>query len=141
MAYQMLLVEDDAQIREVITDYFQEEEQYQVTACADGGEGLDAFFEQEFDIVLLDVMLPDMNGFSICYQMRQDSQVPIIFLTARGLEEDRLYGYQLDCDDYIVKPFSLPELYAKIQVLLKRAKNLSASVHIWEWSYTQNNIN
>ena len=66
-----------------------------------------------------------MNGFSICYQMRQDSQVPIIFLTARGLEEDRLYGYQLGCDDYIVKPFSLPELYAKVQVLLKRVKNLS----------------
>lgn len=126
MAYQILLVEDDVQIREVITDYFQKGEQYQVTACADGEEGLAAFFEREFDMVLLDVMLPDMDGFSICYQMRQDSQVPIIFLTARGLEEDRLYGYQLGCDDYIVKPFSLPELYAKVQVLLKRVKNLSA---------------
>lgn len=125
MAYQMLLVEDDPQIREVIIDYFQKEEQYQVTACVNGEEGLAVFFEREFDIVLLDVMLPDMNGFSICYQMRQDSQVPIIFLTARGLEEDRLYGYQLGCDDYIVKPFSLPELYAKVQVLLKRVKNLS----------------
>ena len=126
MAYHILLVEDDAQIREVIEDYFtaKSEGEIQLHIAKDGQEGLTAVYEQEFDLCLLDVMLPGVNGFEICRSLRQSSIVPIIFLTARGREEDVLYGYHLGCDDYIVKPFSLAELYAKVQALIKRAKGM-----------------
>lgn len=128
MAYHILLVEDDAQIREVIEDYFtaKSEGEIQLHIAKDGQEGLTAVYEQEFDLCLLDVMLPGVNGFEICRSLRQSSIVPIIFLTARGREEDVLYGYHLGCDDYIVKPFSLAELYAKVQALIKRAKGMVA---------------
>ncbi len=126
MAYHILLVEDDAQIREVIEDYFtaKSEGEIQLHIAKDGQEGLTAVYEQEFDLCLLDVMLPGINGFEICRSLRQSSIVPIIFLTARGREEDVLYGYHLGCDNYIVKPFSLAELYAKVQALIKRAKGM-----------------
>ena len=128
MAYHILLVEDDAQIREVIEDYFTAKSEVDVLLhiAKDGQEGLTAVYEQEFDLCLLDVMLPGVNGFEICRSLRQSSIVPIIFLTARGREEDVLYGYHLGCDDYIVKPFSLAELYAKVQALIKRAKGMVA---------------
>ncbi|MBQ6695619.1 MAG: response regulator transcription factor [Lachnospiraceae bacterium] len=132
MAYHILLVEDDAQIREVIEDYFtaKSEGEIQLHIAKDGQEGLTAVYELEFDLCLLDVMLPGVNGFEICRSLRQSSVVPIIFLTARGREEDVLYGYHLGCDDYIVKPFSLAELYAKVQALIKRAKGMVASAEM-----------
>ena len=132
MAYHILLVEDDAQIREVIEDYFtaKSEGEIQLHIAKDGQEGLTAVYEQEFDLCLLDVMLPGVNGFEICRSLRQSSIVPIIFLTARGREEDVLYGYHLGCDDYIVKPFSLAELYAKVQALIKRAKGMVVSAEM-----------
>lgn len=128
MAYQVLLVEDDAQIREVIEDFFDAKGQGEIELhiAKDGTEGLAAVYEQEYDLCLLDVMLPGTNGFEICRAIRENSIVPIIFLTARGGEEDVLYGYQLGCDDYMVKPFSLAELYAKCQALIKRAKGMIA---------------
>ncbi len=128
MAYHILLVEDDAQIREVIEDFFtaKSEGEIQLYIAKDGTEGLAAAYEREFDLCLLDIMLPGANGFEICRAIRQSSIVPIIFLTARGREEDVLYGYHLGCDDYIVKPFSLAELYAKVLALIKRAKGMVA---------------
>ena len=84
-------------------------------------------YEHEFDLCMLDVMLPGVDGFEICRSIRQKSIVPIIFLTARNQEEDVLYGYHLGCDDYLVKPFSLAQLYAKTQALLKRAKGMVVS--------------
>lgn len=126
MAYQVLLVEDDKQIREILSDYFSEKGKgkIELTAAQDGEEGLERFYETEFDLVLLDIMMPGMDGFELCRQIRRQSIVPIIFLTARGREEDILYGYDLGCDDYVVKPFSLAELYAKTNALLKRAKGM-----------------
>lgn len=128
MAYQILLVEDDSQIREVICDYFQakSEGEMVIHAYDNGDDALEAVYEKEFDLCILDVMLPGADGFEICRTVREDSIVPIMFITARGREEDVLYGYQLGCDDYVVKPFSLAEFYAKTQALLKRAKGMVA---------------
>lgn len=127
--FHILLVEDDAQIREVIEDYFAAKSngEIQIHAAADGHAGLAAVYEREFDLCMLDVMLPGESGFEICRIIRRQSIVPIMFLTARNQEEDVLYGYQLGCDDYLVKPFSLAELYAKTLALLKRAKGMVAS--------------
>lgn len=126
MKYSILLVEDDIQIREVITDYFTEKSGGEVSihiAC-DGTEGLNCIYEKEYDLVMLDVMMPGMDGFGLCREIRKRSIAPIVFITARSREEDILYGYDIGCDDYIVKPFSLTELYAKTQALIKRAKGM-----------------
>ncbi len=130
--YNILLVEDDAQIREVIEDFFTGKSNGEISihSACDGTAGLVAASEQEFDLIMLDIMLPGASGFEICRAVRQKSIVPIIFITARGLEQDILYGYDLGCDDYIVKPFSLAELYAKTNALLKRAKGLIGSPEI-----------
>lgn len=127
--YHILLVEDDADIREVIFDYFSEKsnQNIRIYIAKDGEEGLAMIYEHEYDLVLLDIMLPGVDGFEICRAIRKNSIVPVIFITARGREEDILYGYALGCDDYIVKPFSLAELFAKTQALLKRAKGLVCS--------------
>lgn len=117
-------MEDDEQIREVITEYFSRKDEIRISVAKDGEEGLDCIYETEYDLILLDVMMPGLDGFSLCREIRKTSIVPIIFLTARGQEEDVLYGYDLGCDDYIVKPFSLAELYAKTKALLNRSKGL-----------------
>lgn len=124
MAYKLLLVEDDAEIREIITDYFVEKSggTYNIDSAETGGEVQEKYFENEYDAVLLDVMLPGVDGFTICRELRRNSDVPIVFITARHNENDRLHGYNLGCDDYISKPFSLAELYAKITALIRRAK-------------------
>lgn len=122
--YNILLVEDDAQIREVITEYFNGKNEMKITVAKDGQEGLERVYEKEYDLLLLDVMMPGLDGFQLCKEVRKESIVPVIFLTARGREEDVLYGYDLGCDDYIVKPFSLAELYAKTKALLNRSKGL-----------------
>ena len=109
MSYNILLVEDETGIAEGIMDYMKESE-ITFTWAADGDEALALVYEHEYDLALLDVMLPGADGFEICRAIRAKSYVPIIFLTARGREEDRLYGYDLGCDDYVVKPFSMAEL-------------------------------
>lgn len=125
----ILLVEDDAQIQEVIHDYFLAKSagRIQLDCVGDGMKGELLAGEQDYDLVLLDIMLPGMDGFSLCRSIRRHSMVPIIFLTARGQEEDKLYGYSLGCDDYMVKPFSIAELFAKTQALLKRAKGMQGT--------------
>lgn len=128
MAYRILLVEDDEQIREVITDYFSSKDSViTVETASDGDEGLELIGSNEYDLIMLDVMLPGTDGFSLCRYIRANSSVPVLFLTARGREEDKLYGYDLGCDDYIVKPFSLAELYAKTNAMLKRSKGMTVS--------------
>lgn len=125
-AVRILLVEDDVQIREVIADYFLAKGAGSIVLdCAkDGIEGEILTRQRDYDLVLLDIMLPGMDGFSLCRSIRRQATVPIIFLTARGQEEDRLYGYSLGCDDYVVKPFSIAELFAKTQALLKRSRGM-----------------
>lgn len=126
MAFNMLIVEDDSQIREVIEDYFTDKSEgaVSIVSAANGNDALDLIAEKEFDLILLDIMLPDIDGFSICRQIRKNSIVPILFITARTRAEDVLYGYEIGCDDYITKPFSLAELYAKTMAVLKRAKGM-----------------
>jgi len=126
MAYKILLVEDNIQIQEVISDYFigKSNGELELTLASDGNEGLSELYETEYDLILLDIMLPGIDGFKICREIRQKSAVPIIFITAKVHEEDMLYGYDLGCDDYITKPFKISELYAKANALLKRSKGL-----------------
>ncbi|MBQ4059740.1 MAG: response regulator transcription factor [Lachnospiraceae bacterium] len=126
MEYHILLVEDDKYIREIIEDYFSEQKEpsFIIHSAMDGDEGMERIYEREYDLVLLDIMLPGTDGFEICREIRRHSICPIIFLTARGRQEDILYGYDLGCDDYIVKPFAMAELFAKVNAVLKRAKGL-----------------
>jgi DNA-binding response OmpR family regulator len=126
MEFQILLVEDDTQLQELIVDYFsgRREHSIGITVAGDGDTGMEKFFEQEYDMVFLDVLLPGIDGFTLCQEIRRESTCPIIFLTERGSQEDILYGYDSGCDDYIVKPFSLAELYAKTMALLKRSKGM-----------------
>ncbi len=124
MTYRLLLVEDEPQICEMICDYFsaQSEGVCAIDTAQNGSEGLEAALSGGYDLILLDVMLPGLDGFSVCRSIRAKSDVPLLFLTARAREEDVLYGYTLGCDDYVIKPFSLAALYAKTLALLRRAK-------------------
>ena len=126
MTYQILLIEDDLQICEILTDYLaaQTENVFQVHCANDGEKGFERIIEGRYDLVLLDIMLPEIDGFALCEELRQISDAPVIFITARGREEDKLRGYHLGCDDYLVKPFSLPILHAKMLALLKRSKGM-----------------
>ncbi|MBE5880136.1 MAG: response regulator transcription factor [Lachnospiraceae bacterium] len=128
MSYQILLVEDDSRIREVVYDYFtgHPSEPFDVHMAKDGEEALTMLYENTYDLLLLDIMLPKVDGFEICRSVRTDNTVPIIFITARVGDEDALYGYGLGADDYITKPFSLATLHAKCIALLKRSKGLVA---------------
>lgn len=126
MKYQVLLIEDDERIQEIVMDFFhaKSEGEMAVTLASSGAKGLEKTYEKEYDLILLDVMMPGMDGFSVCREIRKRSIVPIIFITARIHEEDIMYGYDLGCDDYITKPFSLNELYAKARAMVKRSKGL-----------------
>lgn len=127
--YRILLVEDDADIRALIVNYFtkKEKDAFQTDVAVDGQAGLEKAYENHYDCLLLDVMLPELDGFEICREIRRDSDVPIMFITARTDESDILNGYALGCDDYVVKPFPLPVLYQKVNALIKRSKGLLRS--------------
>lgn len=124
--YQILLVEDDKKIREVIADYMDEKgaDTLQLTLAETGRDCEEVMEQHAFDLILLDVMLPDTDGFVLCRKIRRKNMVPIVFLTAKGSEEDILWGYGLGCDDYVVKPFSLATLYAKILAILRRTNEV-----------------
>jgi DNA-binding response OmpR family regulator len=121
----ILLIEDDTEICEVIGNYFNNKGT-EVIAVNSGGEALDIIRNEDisgYELILLDIMLPETDGFTLCRQLRMRSDVPVIFITARGREEDILYGYDLGCDDYIVKPFLLSALYSKCEALVRRVGN------------------
>lgn len=115
----ILLAEDNGHMRELIADYL-EENGFEVDAGADGLQAWELFQTRDYHLVLLDVMMPEMDGFTLCRKIREKEDVPILFLTARIQEEDQLRGYHLGADDYILKPFSLPVLLAKCRVILER---------------------
>ena len=116
----ILLAEDNNNLRELIQDYLSENG-FLVDARADGLSAWEAIQTKEYHLVLLDIMMPEMDGFELCRRIRERENVPILFLTARVQEADQLYGYQLGADDYIVKPFSLPILLAKCKAILERS--------------------
>lgn len=120
----ILLVEDERTLRELVGDYLTRRSggQWRVLPAADGGGALLLAASQPLDLAILDVMLPDIDGFALCRELRSGSDLPILFLSARSAEEDRLRGYGLGADDYMTKPFSQAELFAKAAALLRRSK-------------------
>ncbi len=122
----LLLVEDSVQIRELVSTYFIKTGAFEVDAAADGIEGLKYVESNDYDLAILDIMMPGASGFDLCRVLRRKSDCPIIFLTALGNEDNILKGYALGADEYMVKPFSLKVLYAKCLALLSRAKEKDA---------------
>lgn len=121
-AAHILYVEDDVDLSFVTRDNL-EMKGYKVTCCADGKSALAYIREQDFDLFILDVMLPEIDGFEVAREIRvKNQEVPILFLTARSLAEDRLNGLRIGGDDYLVKPFSMEELLLKIHIFLKRRR-------------------
>jgi len=116
----ILIVEDDLSIQALLHDFIQEAG-YQAVLASDGVEALKKFMEQPFDLVLLDIMLPKIDGYGVCEVIRQNSDVPVIMLTALDNEENQIRGLDLKADDYITKPFSMPVLLRKIAAVLRRA--------------------
>jgi two-component system response regulator RegX3 len=118
----VLLVEDEESYREA-TSYMLRREGYEVVATADGRTGLDEFARAGADIVLLDLMLPGLSGVEVCRQLRQVSSVPVIMVTARDSEIDKVVGLEIGADDYVTKPFSHRELVARIRAVLRRGQD------------------
>ena len=116
----LLLVEDDASIREIATLGL-EQAGFRVTAIGDGRDGLAQFRQGTFDLVVLDVMLPSLDGLEVCREIRRESQMPIVMLSARSELHDVIVGLELGADDYVTKPFELPELVARIKAVLRRS--------------------
>ena len=123
MAISVLIVEDDPNIRELLQLYL-EKDGYAVTLAADGGQGLDKFRAIKPDLVLLDVMMPVMDGWAVCRAIRADSQTPIIMLTAKGETDDKVTGLKAGADDYVTKPFEMKELLARIEAVLRRSDRI-----------------
>ena len=125
MGQKILVIEDEKAIVDILL-FNLEKEGYEVQAAYDGQEGLDMIFSYEPDLILLDVMLPKMDGFEICKSMRDKVDVPIIILTAREEEDNKILGLEIGADDYITKPFSMKELIARVRANLRRAQVISS---------------
>lgn len=115
----ILVVEDEHILREIMTDYLLAEG-YSVLEANDGKQALALFHEHQLDLIILDIMLPELDGWSVCRRIRKASNVPIIMLTARSDEDDTLLGFELGADDYVTKPYSPPILLARVKRLLER---------------------
>lgn len=131
MKYRILIVEDDQMIREAIKEYLVEME-YSVVEAEDGQKGIDVFKESSFDLVVLDIMLPKLNGFFVLNQIRQLSDVPVIMLTAMTDDYTQIMSFDERADDYIPKPFSIVILHKRIEALLRR-KSKREEVNVWEY--------
>ena len=123
MAVSVLIVEDDRNISELLQLYL-EKEGYAVTTAYDGGQGLQKFRAIQPDLVLLDVMMPVMDGWSVCNAIRAEAQTPIIMLTAKGETDDKVAGLKSGADDYITKPFEMKEVLARIEAVLRRSSGV-----------------
>ncbi|MFZ1806812.1 MAG: response regulator transcription factor [Cyclobacteriaceae bacterium] len=142
MSVKILLVEDDPGLGFVIKDNLTHK-QYDVTLCTDGEEAHRQFLDQSFDLCILDVMLPKKDGFSLAQSFRSKNQnVPILFVSAKGLIEDKIVGFESGGDDYIVKPFSMEELFCRIEVFLRRTSTQEneTSFSIGSYQFDGNNI-
>ena len=122
----ILIVEDEPELQELLCAYLQDAG-YAAAVAGDGAAALDLFRAQSFDLVLLDIMLPKIDGFGVCAQIRRQSQVPILMLTALDGEAQQLRGFGLNIDDYVTKPFSMPVLLEKIRVILRRSGGAAES--------------
>lgn len=131
----VLVVDDAAMIRDAVSSYL-ESKGFRVLAAESGSEALALFEQAPVHFVVLDLMLPDMPGEEVCMQLRKRSRVPILMLTAKAAERDLLYGLHIGADDYLTKPFSLKELHARIEVILRRAQDgLTPLVERLSWNH------
>ena len=128
MMNKILVVEDDLDIQELLQNFLQESG-YDITVANDGLEAINLFSDDDFDLILLDILLPKIDGFSVCEFIRKKSQIPIIILTALNGEKEQIKGLDLQVDDYITKPFSMPVLVRKIAAVLRRASKTSDQEH------------
>lgn len=120
----ILVVDDEFRIREIIKKYAVFEG-HEVSEAVDGMSAIEICNRESFDIIIMDVMMPELDGFSACREIRKTCNTPIIMLSARGEEYDKIHGFELGIDDYVVKPFSPKELMMRISAVLKRSKNIS----------------
>ena len=119
--YHILVVDDEARIRSIVRKYA-EFEGHTVTEAGDGMEAVSLCRRESFDIIILDIMMPELDGFSACREIRKTGNTPIIMLSARGEEYDKINGFELGIDDYVVKPFSPRELMLRVEAVMKRTK-------------------
>ncbi len=126
MAKRILLVDDEPLILKGLR-FTLEQEGYEILTAADGEEALQVFFDQQVDLVLLDVMLPKLDGIQVCQRIRESSNVPILMLTAKGEDMDKILGLEYGADDYMTKPFNILEVKARIKTVLRRAAQPSAN--------------
>ena len=124
--YHILVVDDESRIRSIIRKYA-EFDGHKVTEAGDGMEAVLLCRKNEYDLIIMDIMMPELDGFSACREIRKISQTPIIMLSARGEEYDRINGFEVGIDDYVIKPFSPKELMLRIEAIMKRVKNASVS--------------
>ncbi len=124
--YNILVVDDEAKIRTIIRKYA-EFEGHTVTEACDGMEAVNMCRTDTYDIIIMDIMMPELDGFSACREIRKNSQTPIIMLSARGEEYDKINGFELGIDDYVVKPFSPKELMLRIEAVMKRTARGNAT--------------
>ena len=130
----LLIVEDERQIRESLNDFFHLQG-YDVLAAGTGDEGLRLGLAEKPDLILLDIMLPGMHGYDVCRNLREDGYFgPVLFLTAKGEEVDKLTGFDVGGDDYVTKPFSLLELHARVRALLRRAEKEEPEEDAYAWA-------
>lgn len=115
----ILLIDDDAELAELLTEYL-DSENFKVTSCLDGASGLAKAFDDSFDLILLDVMMPVLNGFEVLKALGGNHKTPILMLTAKGDDNDRILGLELGADDYLAKPFKHRELLARMKAILRR---------------------
>ena len=119
--YKILVVDDEERIRQLVRKYA-EFEGHEVTEAADGMEAVKLCREKKFDIIIMDIMMPELDGFSACREIRKTSRTPIIMLSARGEEYDKINGFELGIDDYVVKPFSPKELMLRVNAVMNRVR-------------------
>ena len=123
--YHILVVDDESRIRSIIRKYA-EFDGHTVTEAGDGMEAVLLCRKNEYDLIIMDIMMPELDGFSACREIRKISQTPIIMLSARGEEYDRINGFEVGVDDYVIKPFSPKELMLRVEAIMKRVKTVSA---------------
>ncbi len=123
----ILIVDDEVNIRRVVREYA-EFEGYEVTEAENGMEAVNLCTENDYDLIIMDVMMPRLDGYSACKEIHKKKQIPVIMLSARGEEYDKLFGFEIGVDDYVVKPFSPKELMARVKVVLKRSAQSAAAL-------------
>lgn len=123
----ILIVDDEPKMRELVKLYL-EKEGYKVSEAGDGEEAMNSLRNKQFDLVILDLMMPKIDGLTVCKEIRKTLDIPVVMLTAKGEEIDRVLGFELGADDYVVKPFSPRELLARVKALLRRAGTRQVSV-------------